>query len=53
MEKYHVLIKMKEDNRVVWRLTDKSVDKAEAEKIAEENKEGLNNFICYIDIKKE
>lgn len=52
-EKYHVFIKIKEDNRVVWKFTKNSVSKAEAEKIAEKEKEGLNDLICYMSIEKE
>jgi hypothetical protein len=53
MEKYHVLIKKKEDNSVVWRFTDNAVGIEEAKKIAEKEKEGLNTLICYMDIEKQ
>ena len=53
MEKFHVVIRAKEDNRIVWRFTDKSVSRIEAEKVMEENKEGLNDIDFYLSIEKE
>lgn len=53
IDKYHVLIRLKEDNQIAWRFTNKSVELCEAEKIKEKEKEGLNDSICYISIEKE
>lgn len=53
MEKFHVLIREKDNNRIVWRFTDKSVLRNVAELIYEENKEDLNSIDFYLSIELE
>lgn len=52
-KKYHVFIKSRDNNKVAWRFTEKSVIMVEAEEIAESNKDGLNDIDFYISIEEE
>lgn len=52
-KKYHVFIKAKDDDRIVWRFTDKAVEKNDADKMVEDGEENLNHADFYIYIEEE